>query len=523
MWLNITKTILFLIIVSSAHLSAQSFYQISYRDSMISMGNQFTKNGNGGYCILGQTISSSSQATRDLIIHYIDSEGSHIWSNKYGTISNEYPADIIKTPENDFVVCASTTGGPFGAQDILLFKIDSTGSILWSRTFGGSQDENGSAILISPDGGIFIAGNTKSFGSVTKSALLMKTDADGNLIWSRINDSQSNNSYYTICYNDSGQIVVGGNCYTGNFSSLYSTIFDTTGNLINYRISAISTNDRSLAYTNSILAANGDIIFCGSATNASNNYEDILVSRQDNNGNILWQKIYPGLGYATSIAEDSLNNLQISTYNLNTLAYTSVPYILTLDANGNYINASTYFDPYARRSLNDIMITEDGMLASVGSSLDGNDGETMFLKTNLNLNSGCQQQLVTVNGTDITTLQSTAFNQQVIVLNSLPFIIDRIQPTNIQSTTFCYSNNVSDHLSSQKFSINPNPTSGIFKVTLSDYDVHHISVFNSLGQKVIQKVIGQEFADIDLSKNLSGIYFFRIDNSHNGKIILTGN
>ena len=91
-----------------------------------------------------------------------------IWGKKYGQKlmggnGNEWGASVSVSPDGTFVVCGITESYGEGGKDIYLLKVDEEGNELWSETFGGSGDDEGSKVITAKDGGLVIAG-TISFG-----------------------------------------------------------------------------------------------------------------------------------------------------------------------------------------------------------------------------------------------------------------------------------------------------------------------------------------------------------------------
>ena len=65
-------------------------------------------------------------------------------------------------------------------DDAVLIKTDSSGTLQWSRTFGGNGNEDGWLLDIANDGGYVTGGWTESFGNLAEHIYLVKTDTSGN-------------------------------------------------------------------------------------------------------------------------------------------------------------------------------------------------------------------------------------------------------------------------------------------------------------------------------------------------------
>src|SRR6185295_1782718 len=74
----------------------------------------------------------------------------------------------------------STASFGAGQQDVYIIKLNSTGSLQWSRTVGGANDDITFSIVQTPDGGYLTAGYSYSFGSGNADVYAIKFDASGN-------------------------------------------------------------------------------------------------------------------------------------------------------------------------------------------------------------------------------------------------------------------------------------------------------------------------------------------------------
>jgi gliding motility-associated-like protein len=120
---------------------------------------------------------------KDILIVHSDSFGNVIWSKKYGGSSDDVPHGIIRVYDGNYVVLATTESFSSGGNDILIFKIDPAGKVLWSRLFGGPGDDfvftQGHIIHESFDKGLIFAYESKNSLTNNFDIVLVKTDSIG--------------------------------------------------------------------------------------------------------------------------------------------------------------------------------------------------------------------------------------------------------------------------------------------------------------------------------------------------------
>lgn len=140
------------------------------------------KNGHG-YVICGNRKNYQSD-WQGLLVRIADN-GNIIWSKEYGASGNDNLVNLIIDDNDDYVVTGFVEDIGAGGRDLLLMKVDSSGTILWSRIFGGNLNEIGRDLVQLPDGGYLISGITKSFGKGQNDIYILKVDRNGILQWSR--------------------------------------------------------------------------------------------------------------------------------------------------------------------------------------------------------------------------------------------------------------------------------------------------------------------------------------------------
>ncbi len=170
---------------------------------------------------------------RDCLLVKMNATGSVEWSLAVGGSLGDEGSDVLELSNGDIMLLGRTASmdGDIainqGGYDVLLAKVSSTGSLIWSRTYGGSLDDNGQRLFAAPDGGFIIGcGSSSNDGDVSGNhgqidAWVFKVDADGTLMWQRsfggsLNDRVSLNEvesggYVLSGYTDSNTDDVQGN------------------------------------------------------------------------------------------------------------------------------------------------------------------------------------------------------------------------------------------------------------------------------------------------------------------------
>jgi len=165
----------------------------------------------------------------------------------------------------------------------------------YQKNIGGNDDDRGYSVQQTTDGGFIIAGYTKSFGLPKKDFYLIKTDANGILIWSKTYGNTKKDEGYDVQQtNDGGYIITGYTDETaggGGKKDIYLIKTDATGNLMWNR--HFGGNDQDEAYAVQQTTDNGYIL-CGYTKSYGAGDEDIYVIKTDSSGNIQFTKTYGG-------------------------------------------------------------------------------------------------------------------------------------------------------------------------------------------------------------------------------------
>ncbi|KQC13365.1 MAG: hypothetical protein APR63_08870, partial [Desulfuromonas sp. SDB] len=182
-----------------------------------------------GFIIAGYTNYNFSNTDRDdIYIIRTDEQGNLRWSTIFGICQQgEYDADhafsIDQTADGGFVLTGTCHQTSIINQDIYVLKIDSMGCKQWEKIYGGLCWEEATSIQQCSDQGYIIAGTTQSFGHGLKDVYVIKTDSQGDSVWTRCYGGNKNELARCVIESTDGSYIVTG--LTETFSQGPSSIY----------------------------------------------------------------------------------------------------------------------------------------------------------------------------------------------------------------------------------------------------------------------------------------------------------
>ena len=110
----------------------------------------------------------SRHAGGDYWVIKLNANGVKQWSNYYGGSFTDTAYDAIQTEDDGYIIIGSSdsddvdVSNPRGSYDFWVIKISDTGTLVWEKSFGGSEIDEAHAISKTADGNYLIVGDTRS-------------------------------------------------------------------------------------------------------------------------------------------------------------------------------------------------------------------------------------------------------------------------------------------------------------------------------------------------------------------------
>ncbi|MBI3518622.1 MAG: T9SS type A sorting domain-containing protein [Bacteroidetes bacterium] len=299
-----------------------------------------------------------SGGTHDYWLVNMDGNGNIIWEKTYGGSGDDMAFCIEKTTDGAFIVGGIATSadgdvsvhnGTGFAYNCWLMKINSAGTIKWEKSFSTTSYTDPSSIKQTPDKGFVISGRSGNVGSLaTFDALVMKVDSVGNLQWKKTFGGTQKDEFTGIVVTSNNNYIIAGTTdsnngdishFMGGISDAWIIKLDTNGNIINQKTYGGSGDD---GFASIQKTTDNSIIVAGFSSSTDND----VSTNSDNLSNNVWVVKFNALD--VGIEESQLNN-NFSVYpnpahdiiNINTSEYSKNNTYNITNALGQTILSST--------------------------------------------------------------------------------------------------------------------------------------------------------------------------------------
>lgn len=250
----------------------------------------FTPTIDGSYMLTGYT---DGDGNTDVFVVEANSSGIELNSGPYGGNGDESGRAIQQTPEGDFIILGTTNSSGAGGDDFYLLKINGLGTEEWTKTFGGAGFEEAFGLAIDSDGNYLMVGYTDSFDEPNGEVFLVKTNSDGETLWTKSYPEMSTSVGSTIINTtDGGAIIAGG---------VGDEVLETSNALL-IKINNQGEKEWSQTYGTAqgqtaqdvYQTADGGFVFTGiqSTSNGAVVNFDIYLVKTDANGNEEWSRTF---------------------------------------------------------------------------------------------------------------------------------------------------------------------------------------------------------------------------------------
>ena len=390
---KIICSITFIVLIMPLSLLAQVTFEKWYGGNDYDVGNFVVQTTDGGYIVAGATYSYGN-SNSDAYLVKTDAAGNTLWTKVFGGDSSDIASSVQQTADGGYIITGTTWSFGAGKGDVWLIKTDSLGAMLWKKTFGSSDADSGYAVIQTIDGGYIITGFTKSFGAGNGDVYLIKTNSLGNPLYAKTYGGDSTDvGYFIQQTQDGGYIIVGKTrSYGAGDFDVWLIKTDANGDTLWTKTYGGENFDdgRSVQQT-----TDGGYIIAGSSFTYGYRYDDIYLVKTDAAGNTLWTKKFGGTyvdwGHSAAQTADGGYIVVGTTWSFGA-GYGDV-WLIKTAANGDSLWLKTYGGSHFEEGYC-VAQTNDGGYIITGetNSYGTGSGDIYLIKTDADGNVGVEEK-----------------------------------------------------------------------------------------------------------------------------------
>lgn len=253
-------------------------YSIIYRGTI-------TKNN--AYVSAGVSVDTTTSVTQFYLVK-IDSSGEIIWEKTFGYLLTNYAFSIDAYTNGDFLMGGYTDPTiSLSEGDGYLTKLDSSGNIIWQKKIGTTEDDAGILVRIFKDQqNLFLKQSIDTLvneGDEMEPDYIGKLDNNGNFIWRTFFNGPYKQDIWGIREMDNKSIVVVGIKDVDEVSQGRGFICKLDSNGVKlWERTYYTRTDRENYFTDVAKVSDGGYILTGSAWSATD--QDVWLVRLDSMG-----------------------------------------------------------------------------------------------------------------------------------------------------------------------------------------------------------------------------------------------
>ena len=246
----------------------------------------------GGYIFTGYTRSFTADSN-DVYLVKTDSIGIMEWYRIYGGSDYDVACSVRQTFDGGYVIAGRTQSFGVGNSDMYLIKTDPQGDTLWTRTYGGALTDHAQCVVQTSDRGYVLAGWTRPSSDPLYHMYLVKTDSIGDTLWTAVYEGTDDRAAYSVKQTaDGGYIIVGYNPFYGGVEyDIYLVKTDSLGDTLWTRTYGGNETDRASCVE---LTTDHGYFIGGSTHSFGVGGSDMYVIKTDSLGDTLWTRTYGG-------------------------------------------------------------------------------------------------------------------------------------------------------------------------------------------------------------------------------------
>jgi hypothetical protein len=359
------------VVLFASSLPSVAFAQASWwrtlGDSLADNGYDVRQTSDGGYIIVGSTVSFGAGIT-DVYLVKTNALGGEVWHGTWGDTMEDGGSSVRQTVDSGYIVAGYTGSYGAGGHDVYLVKTDAQGGTVWTRTYGGTSGDAGNAVALTNDGGYIITGYTWSYGAGNADVYLVKTDAAGDTVWTRAYGGTSGDEGYSVQQTYDGGYIVAGttNSFGAGIADVYLIKTNASGDTVWTRTYGGTSNDEGYSV---LQTSDSGYVIAGYTSSFGAGNQDVYLIKTNAAGGVVWAKTYGGSlrDWGNSVVQVAGGGYMITGVTRSFGAGAQDVWLVKTDSLGNAVWMRT-FGGTGNDVGNSIQATNDGGWIIAGST-----------------------------------------------------------------------------------------------------------------------------------------------------------
>ena len=245
-----------------------------------------------GVVVVGNTRSNGGFGNNAWIIR-LNRAGDLVWEREFGGLNNDQVYGVVKTEDGGVVVAGHTRSRGAGKSDFWVFRLGHQGNLIWERTFGTLHNDRARTVAATPDGGFLVAGTTQTNDEQEIDAWLLKLDGEGRRIWDSTFGGTGNDGIYHLAVNPDGSIATAGYTALGGLAGydVWVLRLSKQGKMVWERKLGRGVFDAATAIA---ATPEGGFLVVGVTSEDAFQKDDAWLLKLNGAGEVLWERIFGG-------------------------------------------------------------------------------------------------------------------------------------------------------------------------------------------------------------------------------------
>jgi PKD repeat protein len=254
----------------------------------------------GNVYVIGETYGVETSSSDILLLKY-DSSGDLLFAKTWGGVGTEHVRAALIGSDQNIVIVGYTDSFGAGDYDVLVLKVDTSGDVLSAKTWGNSYIEYAKAAVMDSEGNLYIAGEKGDFQFDPWDIFLLKLDSDGELLFAETwSDGQSDFADAITIGSDDAVHIVGRNSAEPETQSLLLKVNNGGALMDSKTVSGLS----NLYHVASL--DGGNILVWGMPSKAIDEPSELALLEINSDCQEIWNKCWAGNYsiYADKVIQD---------------------------------------------------------------------------------------------------------------------------------------------------------------------------------------------------------------------------